>query len=65
MIGKAVQIEVILVIMIKYGKKFQPLVLVSNLYIKQPLLLVVLYQRIKIINKLRTLHLQYQDRIVL
>ena len=65
MIGKAIQIEVIMVIMIKYGRKFLPMVHVSTLQIKQPLPLVVLHQRIKIINKLRPLHLQHQDRIVL
>ena len=56
-IEKAIQIEVILVIMIKYERKSQPLLNMSNLHTKWPLLLVVLYQRIKIINKLRTLYL--------
>ena len=63
--GIAIWIEVILVMMIKYGKKFLPLVLVSALQIKQTLQQVVLHQITKIINKLRPLHLQHQDRIVL
>ena len=64
-IETAIQIEVILAIVTKYEKKFLPLVHMFALQIKQPLLLVVLQQRIKIINKLRPLHLQHQDRIVL
>ena len=43
MIGKAIQIEVILEIVTKYGKTFLPMVHVSALQIKQLLLLVVLY----------------------
>ena len=63
-IGKTIQIEVILVIVTKYGKKFLLLVHMSDLHIKHPLLLVVLHQKIKIINKLRTLHLQHKEYAV-
>ena len=63
-IGLATQMEVILVIMIKYGKKFLLLVLVSALRIKQILQQVLLRLTIKIINNPRPLHLQHQDKIV-